>query len=244
MRSNRACAALGLGLAALASLVAPPARGADHRDGPAVTASPEADINDVYAWMGSDGKTLYLAMTVFPGAGATAKFSDAVYYVFHTSSRAKLIDPTVQPTQVDVICKFDGEQRVQCWGGGDYVSGNASVVPGILSRTGKLRAFAGLRQDPFFFNQEGFNAVRATVKGAFKAGQITTVDTRGCPTYPMRAELVSQLKEQAGKPGSTPVNAFANQNVLALIVGIDVALVKGSGPIVGVWGSTYRANSN
>ncbi|MBI3328826.1 MAG: hypothetical protein HYZ81_19245, partial [Nitrospinae bacterium] len=62
-----------------------------------------------------------------------------------------------------VICKFAPNQRVQCWGGGDYVEGDASQEAGLTSRMGKFKLFAGLRNDPFFFNLAGFAKVAADV---------------------------------------------------------------------------------
>src|SRR5206468_1824829 len=145
--------------AALATL---PARAADHRDGPAASADPSTDINDVYAWMAPSGGKVYLAMTVFPFATPTSKFSSSAYYVFHTASRARFLATQVMAT--DVVCVFDEGQRVQCWAGADrasYVSGDATVPAGISSRNAKVRVYAGLRDDPFFFNLDGWNEVRA-----------------------------------------------------------------------------------
>ena len=44
-----------------------------------------SDITDVFTWM-ADANNAVLIMDVFPGATGASKFSDAVKYVFHTSS--------------------------------------------------------------------------------------------------------------------------------------------------------------
>ena len=74
--------------AALLLLIAPIALAADHMDGPAATADPAADITDLFAWTSTDGARLNLVLDVFPGATSTAKFSNAVQYVFHTTSHS------------------------------------------------------------------------------------------------------------------------------------------------------------
>lgn len=226
--------------------VAATARAADHADGPVATADPAADITDVFAWMSSDAARLYLVMDVFPNAGpgptaaagqAAAKFSDAVQYVFHTAS-SPAFGQAAAGTE-DVVCTFDGgtPQRVSCWAGGEYVTGDASSASGIQSGSGKLRVFAGLRDDPFFFNLDGFKAVTSAVHGAAAA---LSFDPAGCPALDAATSgaLVAQLSHAPG--GGPPLDHFAGNNVLALVLSVDKALVAKGGPVVSVWGSTNR----
>src|SRR5262249_14253968 len=77
-----------LGLLAL-SMGSPLARAAVHRDGPKSKSDPTSDVNDVFAWMSSDASKVYLAMTVFPAATTTSRFSNTVQYVFNVYSTAK-----------------------------------------------------------------------------------------------------------------------------------------------------------
>lgn len=155
-----------VGGACLATAVIHPrlAQSADHRDAPATTADPAADINDVYAFLDKPGDAatkVVLAMTVFPAAPAGAKFSDTVQYVLHTSSGAKFGAAT---SDLDIICQFDATQKASCWAGADeFVTGDASQAAGITSKSGKLKVFAGLRADPFFFNLAGFQDAVAAV---------------------------------------------------------------------------------
>src|SRR5438105_14978649 len=108
-------------LAAAVWLLSTPSYAADHSDGPAATASPAADITDVFAWMSADHTKMYLVLDVFPAATAAAKFDTNVLYVFHTTSKASILAST--GTAVDVICKFDAAQAVSCWAGTEFVSG-------------------------------------------------------------------------------------------------------------------------
>ena len=112
---------------AVALLPAAPAIAADHRDGASVDTDPSTDINDVYSWVDAGGQSVYLAMTVFPVASTTSKFSNSAYYVFHTTSRATAAGAA---TPLDITCGFDNAatQNISCWIGDstNFIYGNAS----------------------------------------------------------------------------------------------------------------------
>lgn len=223
-----------VGGACLATAVVHPrlARSADHLDAPATKAEAAADINDVYTFM--DGNNAVFAMTVSPAAPAGAKFSDAVQYVLHTQSAAKL-GPA--GNDVDIICTFDAAQKAQCWAGGEYATGDASAATGISSASGKLKVFAGLRADPFFFNLAGFQAVTTAVKGAKGA---LTFDTAGCPLLDEGTATALGAQLQKSPDGGAPEDFFKNLNTLAIVASIDKSVVTAGGPVVSVWASTHR----
>jgi hypothetical protein len=56
-------------------------RDRDDFDSPAMTANPQADIGDVYAWTAPDGRRLNLVMTIVGHS-----FSDRLSYEFHVDS--------------------------------------------------------------------------------------------------------------------------------------------------------------
>ena len=230
---NRACLGRTLTIAAL--LCTSAALAADHRDGAAVLTDPSTDINDVFAWTSSDGTKLNLAMTVFPAATTAAKFSDVAQYVFHTASSPGY-GMAASATE-DILCTFDTSQKISCWGGGEYVTGDASATSGITSSSGKLRVFAGLRDDPFFFNLDGFKATAHLVHEA--AGSLT-FDAAGCPALDQTTAnaLVTQLRSAPG--GGAPQDFFAGLNGLAIVIQIDKALVTKGGSTVSVYGSTRK----
>src|SRR5205085_3071043 len=120
------------------------------------------------------------------------------------------------------------------------VTGDASAEGGLRSRDGKVRVFAGLRNDPFFFNLPGFRATARIVAGA--AGSLT-FDPAGCPALDAAtsAALVGQLQTAPG--GGPAVDNFARFNVLAIVVSVSKSLVTRDGPVVAVWGSTNRRAS-
>jgi hypothetical protein len=229
---------LGLGVGLTALSLTSPVKSADHKDAPATTADPASDINDVYTFV--DGGKFVMMMTVSPFAGAGAKFSDTTKYVFHTSSGAAFGTTT---KDVDFICTFDAAQKIQCWAGtDDYVTGDASKADAPLTSTsGKMKVFAGLRADPFFFNLQGFKDVVTAVEGA-AAG--LTFNTSGCPALDAATStlLVNTLKEKtsAAAPTKTQEDDFATANTLAIALSVDMSLVNGGGGFVSVWASTNK----
>lgn len=237
MRWKQGIAALGLTSALLPPLFA---YAADHRDGAAVLADPSTDLNDVYAWVSGDGSKVYLVMTMFPAADKnTSKFSNAAYYVFHTASRASF--NTTATTPLDIICGFDATQKISCWIGTKFVFGDASSTAGLSSSDGKVRVYAGVRKDHFFFNLDGFNDVRATVKGRHAVTPLT-FDANGCANNLTAGEL-SVIRNQLQKTAagaSPPVDFFKDLNTLAIVMEVDKALLTAGGPILGVWGATHK----
>jgi hypothetical protein len=227
--------ALGLLVAALLVI---PAHASDHLDGPAVIAQPEADISDLYTWM--DGNNVVLVMGVTPFATLATKFSDKIQYVFHTQSQSMFFGT---PTPLDIICTFDVAQKVSCWvGTADYLSGDASATTGLTSASGKVKVFAGLRDDPAFFNVDGFNLAATEFRSV--AANVT-YDAAGCPALnaAQAAALAQSLsKNPLTQPPSAALDAFSGKNVLGLVVSIDKTLLTAGGPIVSVWASTNKVN--
>jgi hypothetical protein len=156
--------------------------------------------------------------------------------VIHTSSGPAFGTSTAKE---DVICTFDVSQKISCWVGTDeYVTGDASQTTGLASADGKVKVFAGIRADPFFFNLDGFKHTVATVESA---AAVLTFDSAGCPILdgPTAALLRSQL--QTDPDGGPPADFFARLNGLAIVLSIDKSLVTKGGAIVSTWASTHRA---
>src|SRR5687768_2447839 len=127
---------------------APVASASDHLDTPTVIADPAADIGDLYAWTSPDGRRLNLVLDI-----VGHRFSDRIQYVFHVDSGKRLGRTAATTT---VVCQFDTAGAVECWAGDtEHVAGDASNETGIASTSGRLRVFAGLRNDPFFNNVRG-----------------------------------------------------------------------------------------
>jgi hypothetical protein len=217
--------------------LARPAQSADHRDAPKTTAEPGGDINDVFTW--NEGGNVVMAMTVFPFAGPTAKFSDAVQYVFHTTSGTKFGETKAS---TDIICTFDAAQVASCWvGASDYLTGAAGTETGLTSKSGKTKVFAGRRGDPFFFNLSGFKDTVTAVKAAAPG---LVLDPSGCPALdaPTSMSLRDTLKEipSTADPARTIPDDFVAASGLVLVVSVDKTLVTTGGSTVSVWASTNK----
>lgn len=155
---------LGLvAIAAIAVLAAIPALSADHLDAPTTKKDGRTDINDVYVFHpGSPqnlGKTV-LAMTVNPAAGVrspTAFHPDAKYELLIDKDGDAKADSTIRVQFSDVE---GGQQdyRVHVIRGNDGNINFRGRTNQVVQEDG-VTAFAGLRDDPFFFDLESFNSL-------------------------------------------------------------------------------------
>jgi hypothetical protein len=207
---------------ALAVGFARPSWASDHEDAPSLAGDPAVDIADVFAFV-RPGSTshMVLSMTVHPGANGAAVFATGVEYVFRLvgyDAAARALDPSV--ADIQVACRFQAPQA-----GSQVVVCSANGVSSFatLGQTDSgaddapLRIFAGLRADPAFGDVERLKTTLAT-------GQLAFVEA-----------------------GATGTNTFANRNVLALVVEVDIDAVLFPGrdpavdrPLLAVSGHTER----
>lgn len=229
---------------------APSAFAADHLDSPSVKADPASDITDLFAWMNDDASSLNLVMDVMPNAGDNATFSTAVQYVFTVYSAGSVGEITALNSPGDdvvtttIVCQFYATDGLECWAGDDaanYVEGDPSDEAGIASTNGNVRAFAGLRNDPFFMEFVGFQtAVSTVLAGVSREEDPIMLDDAGCPIIdePTSNFLVGQLMGTDGEGSNDPTDTFAGQNVLSLALQVDVDVVNAGGPLLGVTSTT------
>ena len=149
----------------------------DHNSGPRALADPVVDITDVYAFPSPEQPgLLVLVLNVFPSAEPAALFSDAVDYRFRlrpvTIGRETAAAFTVGDKEYIVSCRFAGPVELQdgaplaqegtCTAStGQAVSFRVNDEQG--GQAHGLRAFAGRRMDPFFF--DGVRAAQALMTG-------------------------------------------------------------------------------
>jgi hypothetical protein len=236
------------------SLIAPQVQAADHLDGKrsSMTVDASADIADVFSWMSGDGNKVYLAMTFAKNATAATKFNPSVVYVFHTGARKMFSDATNAQT-TNIMCQFDNSatQNMTCWvvvkgvnNASDTVSETFTTPVNMDYRTAdmKVRAMAGLRDDPFYFYLDGFKHVAAFV---IQNKSALTFDQSGCPALSSQtsAAAVALLNGQMNGPA---VDDFAKAtgtsgNVLAIILSVDKTLLTTTdAKLLRVWGSTNK----
>ncbi|HKX56613.1 MAG TPA: DUF4331 family protein [Xanthomonadales bacterium] len=145
-------------------LVALPASAADHLDSPLVQFDPAADINDVYAFMNPNNPgELILIATVMPLADENSRFSDAVEYRFNIQNLAS-------NEKYVVACKAFGKADEFMTCELDNMTGRR-IFARFGTQTGndksKLRMYAGLRDDPFFFDLAAYRQTVATAAPQF-----------------------------------------------------------------------------
>jgi hypothetical protein len=155
-----------LGLALAAMLIGPAAShtgAADHLDAPTVKKDGRIDINDVYVFHpgapgSQDLSRTVLAMTVSPAAGAlspTDFHPDAKYQFLIDTDGDAVQDQTIVVNFSEVD---DGEQQVVArLQMGDDVTRLARGMTGEVIEGDDVKLFAGLRDDPFFFDLASFN---------------------------------------------------------------------------------------
>lgn len=135
---------------------------ADHLDSPIVQGDPAADINDLYAFMNpNDPGELILVATVLPIATAESRFSDAVEYRFNVRNFTTGADTLIG-------CRATGKKAkgLRCsMAGTDTVAGKLNRVN--VNDSGDLRLFAGLRDDPFYFDLLAYLDTVANVEPRF-----------------------------------------------------------------------------
>lgn len=198
----------------------------DHASGPRAFADPVVDITDMYAFPSPQrSAVLVLVLNVFPFAGTTALFSDAVEYRFRirpaTVARTETGSPfSIAEKEYTIGCRFavpaprDGDVPVQ--EGTCSTSSGQTVRFAVNDESGAqaegLRVFAGVRMDPFFF--DGRKALET---------------------------LVTRKLAFAAKGNST----MFRQNVLSIVVELDVdrTFGPGAGPLFAVVGETVTAGS-
>jgi hypothetical protein len=157
-----------VGLAATANTFV---RAADHLD-PPMRVDPTmggtdraADIADVYAWYRTGTPQTLVAVLSFSGPNPASPTQEIpcdrdVLYGIHISND----DDTT--ANFDIWARFGEDDVGNCFVQLTGVPGSATPIVGpverVLQRPGNVMAFAGLRDDAFFFDLEGFRTTLMT----------------------------------------------------------------------------------
>jgi hypothetical protein len=142
------------------------AMAADHAEAPGSSADPAADITDFYAWNTADGKIVaVLDYSPLMAIGDADVYDADVLYTVHVDNDGDNV------SDVDVLVRF-GQKSDGSWGVqvADLPGGSAVVsgaVDTVIDAGGGLSVYAGLRDDPFFFDFQGFLDTLSTAAIAF-----------------------------------------------------------------------------
>ena len=143
--------------AAIAASFAGAAIAADHLDSPITKNDPAADITDIYAFVNPKDPTETILVTdVVPLATSNSRFSDKVDYIVHVDNGSG---------DQAITCRFpELATRVQCSGPGGLT---ASGALNQVNQGQNMRVFAGLADDPFYFDFTAFIATKETLTPQF-----------------------------------------------------------------------------
>ena len=216
---------LGTALLAASLLALTPARSADHADAPGVAGDRAADIADLFAFRSpGNSDNLVVALTVnpltAPPENAASNFATDVLYDIHVDNTGDLV------ADATVTVSFSGDPlRFTISGLGAPISGlvtppSAGGSEPVITETGGIKAFAGQRDDPFFFDLVGFTNFVAS----------------------------PQVPAQGLRPvGQTPADTLAGTNVSAIVIELPIVALTGeptsSSGVIRAWATTSRGDS-
>lgn len=229
---------LGSLAGALVLLVSGQVRGADHLDALDLLDKPAADINDVYAF--TNGENLVLAMTVNRFAnittlgmvGGNTEFDPEVLYSFHIDNTDPLDGVAEHTIDIQFNQKggsFAAASYIRIAGLPSLNSGNPTplLLVGDSATVSDVQVFAGLRDDPFFFDLAWFFDVPDTHP---LAGVVNGDDEDFYHNIFLDPDLMNV----------DPTDTFAGANVSIIVLEFPAAdILKGATTsTIGVWATT------
>lgn len=247
-------AVLGVG----GALATRAALGSDHQDTPEVELSPRLDINDVYAFPGSDESRIALVVTtqspITPAGTAAARFDPNALYQIKIDNTGDAVEDLVLQFQFDD--QTGGGQRVAMFGPvapttqGQFnrvakatpdVLGNINTVLTTGAGATLVQVFAGPRDDPFYIDLDQFFRIvpdRRPSRGplsmigpAPEASAFRPKCTGGVP---------NAGQAQFDQTHGCAADFLRTFNAMAIVVELPEALIKGAGNNIGIWATVSR----
>ena len=151
--------AMALGVLTASAFTMQTINASDHQEAPTATSFLTADIGDYYVWHEGDQLNLILTFGTFSPPGLPASFDRDVLYGFHFDTSI----PADGIADIEIFARF-AQDSVGDWGLQVAGIGDTPLegpVETILSNS-ELTAWGGLADDPFFFDQTGFNQTVST----------------------------------------------------------------------------------
>jgi hypothetical protein len=227
-------------LAAIGAIAVLPAGGlaADHLDSVDLLDTPAADINDLYAFTTSSGDRLVIAMSVnrfanIPSLGGVTEFDPNTLYQFKIDNSDPL--DGVADHIIDVQFNMTGTElasgsHIRITGLPALNDGDATVLELGTAGTvvdGEVSVFAGLREDPFFFDLVWFFDVGGT-------HPLSAVVNDGDDFYHNVWAVAPDLMNAAA------ADTFMGANVSMIVLEFPTASVLGTNNTIGVWAATRQ----
>jgi hypothetical protein len=214
-------------VAALGARTGPqPAVGADHLDAPNLTppgGDTRTDLTDIYAFRAKNGKAvLVLDVNGLTKAGTKATFASSVPAVRSTQRvvyRLRVDNNGDARPDVTLAVRFGRPNSAGVQGmtvtrnGKTLLHGRTSAFgEAHVNSAGSVSAFAGMRDDPFFFDLSGFLNILSTKPGE---------SFLGCK--------------------SPRTDTFAGTNVSSIVLELPASMLTRPGSTaIGVWATTHR----
>jgi len=192
-----------------------PAFAADHAEAPATSKDLVADIADFYAW--SSNGTVKAVITYNPliDPGVASVYDGDVLYTFHFDTESQGDGVAEHEVHVRFGQNAAGEWGVQAMGFPGAGAPVQGAVETVIPAPGGM-VFAGLRDDPFFFDITGFTAVVDPKTGGLLDKGVPRIDST-------RDDL-------------------AGTNVMAIVIEFDQVSLLGEETTFQAWATTARAN--
>jgi hypothetical protein len=169
-----------------------PVRAADHLDSPAVSADRRVDLSDLYVFRARDSRYSVLAMNVnaltTPADTGTLRFAPDALYQFHLDTGSDAVEEfafqvTFGPPRADgrqpMTVRWASGAKARAHQLGVSIGyGRTSVgqTATVVSLVGGGRAFAGPRDDPFFFDLVGAtNGFQFTGADTFAGTNVSSI---------------------------------------------------------------------
>jgi hypothetical protein len=159
MRTTTKLATLGAAMTVLTIGAAPLLTGAaDHLEAPLAVANHSLDITDVYAFDGSNARNSVLVLNVNPLAGVVSgtSFSTSGSYYFNVDKTGDFVADDVYKVAFGSGAP-DGKQSLTLWKNGTEV---LTGMTGNANKGGGAKLYAGVKDDPFFFDLASFKLWR------------------------------------------------------------------------------------
>lgn len=163
----------------------------DHKDGPVTGAHPPIDIADLYAFRSpSNPENLVLVMDVRgfipPAEAASTRFDPRLLYQFMIDTDGDAVEDQIIQAQAvgtgaDQHIHFRGHAAPPMTGSAHQALDTEAVTVSVtttgepdIATNGELRVFAGVRDDPFFFDFARFQQIRQENADSFRVPGMDT----------------------------------------------------------------------
>lgn len=209
---------------------------ADHAESPGADADPAADLADVFIFPSPESPaTKVVGAITFGGRSAPRSRIDGSFYcdskVLYTFNvdRADAAGAFDNVADIRVYARLARNIAGQCGLQLENVPGAGGTFSGpieqVITTGSGIKAFAGLRNDPFFFDSQGLTTLLGTFAAAGQNG-----------------DLVTAFRLTGGQPRR---DSFALRNVSAIVFEMNLDTLAplpavGARPQVRVWATTGR----